>query len=230
MQNETKHVIISLGGSLIVPGAIDTEFLNSFRSLILEYVDKHYRFTLFTGGGQICREYINAAHSVRDVSMEERDWIGIASTRLNAQLLHAIFGEYAYGEIVTDPYVIPETDKPIIIGAGWRPGWSTDFDAVVYAIETKVPHVINISNINYVYTKDPNKYDDAEKIEDITWQNYRNIIPSGWEAGLHSPFDPIASKKADEAKLSVFILNGKSYEELRNAIENKPFKGTRIHP
>lgn len=232
MEKKDKHVVISVGGSLIVPERIDIMFVTSFRELILSLVDEGYTFTLFTGGGGVCREYISSAEKLAPMPLAtaQKDWIGIAATKLNAVFLKTIFGDQVDEEIITDPHTLPETTRPITIGSGWKPGWSTDYDAVIHAGVVGVKQVINISNIDFVYTKDPRKFSDAEKIEKITWEAYRKLIPDTWDAGLHSPFDPIASSKAEELSLSVAILNGLNITELRHAIIGAPFIGTEITP
>lgn len=227
--DKTKHIVISLGGSLIVPETVDTAFVLSFKSFIQKMIAEGYTFMLFTGGGRVCRMYIEALVSIEgSVTQEDKDWLGISLTKVNALFIQKVFGELAHTEIVTDPNMIPETSKPIMIGSGWKPGWSTDYDAILYAKNTGVNRVINISNISHVYTKDPKKYPDAEKIEKTTWAQYRTLIPESWEAGLHSPFDPIASKLAQDSGISVSILDGRHITELENATRGLPFEGTEI--
>lgn len=223
-------IVISLGGSLIVPGEVDTIFLSSFKNLIEKYITKGYKFVFFTGGGSICRIYNKAVDTlVPGIAQEYKDWLGISVTKVNATLLQTIFLEHAYENIISDPYEKIETQKPIVIGSGWKPGWSTDYDAVAYAQNNNINRVINISNISHVYTADPRKDESAVQIEEITWKDYREIIPSSWEAGLHSPFDPIASKLAEEKNINVLLLDGRNTEELEKAILGESFVGTYIH-
>ncbi len=127
------------------------------------------------------------------------DWIGIKASILNAELVKQLFGKMADDKIITDPNVKLNWRKSIYIGAGWKPGRSTDFDAVKIAVLNKVDTVINLSNIDYVYTKDPNKYKSAEKIKEIKWKDFRNIVGNKWDPGLNAPFDPIAAKLAQKA-------------------------------
>ncbi len=231
MENHTnkKHIVISLGGSLIVPLGVDTKFLRTFKEFIEAKVSEGYTFALFTGGGAVCRMYNDALEALEGTATrDDKDWLGISVTKVNALFLKMIFGPLAHDEIIIDPNIVPITDKPIVIGAGWKPGWSTDYDAVVYAKQVGVERVINLSNISHVYTKDPRKYPDAVKIEQITWAEFRKLIPESWEAGLHSPFDPIASRLAEESRISVAILDGNTISELGNAISGNAFIGTEI--
>jgi uridylate kinase len=230
--DNSKHIVISLGGSLIVPDSVDTYFVISFKKCIERLItEEGYRFTLFAGGGSVCRLYNDALDIVDSTkTREDKDWLGISITKVNALFLKTVFGDLAHDTIVTDPNIIPDTSKPIIIGAGWKPGWSTDYDSVLYAKNIGVSHVINLSNISHVYTKDPRKHNDAVKIERTTWEDYRKIIPDSWEAGLHSPFDPIASRLAQEVGITVSILDGRNIDEFENVIHGKPFEGTNITP
>jgi uridylate kinase len=89
--------------------------------------------------------------------------------------------------------------------------------------------VINLSNIEYIYTADPKIDPTAEKIEDITWAKFRTLIPDEWDPGLSSPFDPVAAKEAEQKNIEVASIDGSKLSSLRNYLEGKPFTGTRIH-
>ena len=188
-------IIISLGGSLIFPDDIDTDFLNQFKSLILAQVAEGKKFIIITGGGKICRRYNDALGRITTPTATDLDWLGIATTRLNSELVRLSFGDLAYEKIIMDPDDIPNTDKSILLGGGWRPGNSSDMAAVHAAISIGAKKIINLSNIDYVYDKDPRKYPDAVRIEKISWADFRTLLPSEWDPGLSSPFDPIARRR-----------------------------------
>ncbi|OGY86835.1 MAG: hypothetical protein A2233_05285 [Candidatus Kerfeldbacteria bacterium RIFOXYA2_FULL_38_24] len=224
-----KKVILSLGGSLIVPDEVQTDFLQKFRSLLLAKIEQDFQFVIFTGGGKTCRKYQEAASAIVPMTDQQLDWLGIHSSRLNAQLIKTIFEEHARREIITDPSKEIDILNPVIIGGGWKPGWSTDFCAVQFAAIHKFTHVINLSNITYAYDKDPNKFSDAQPIKDIVWADFRKIVGDVWKPGLNAPFDPIASKLAQEKNIQVVICDGKKLDNVRNILEDKEFIGTYIH-
>lgn len=233
MTTPKKTIIISLGGSLIVPDEIDWQFVKNFKKLITEYIKKKYKFIIITGGGKTARKYIEAAVKVGNskVTSDDKDWLGIHATRMNAHFVRTIFREYSHPRINTNPHDLEEFynfKEPILVAAGWRPGFSTDFDAVVLAKYMDIKKVANLSNIDYVYTKDPKKFSDAKKIEKISWKNFRKIVGNKWDPGMNAPFDPIASKIADEEKIEVAIMNGKDLMNLKNYLDEKIFKGTVI--
>lgn len=227
----TETIVMSVGGSLIVPDEIDTAFLASLKDLIIEETANGRRFIIITGGGKTSRRYVDAATSITNLEVEDQDWLGIHSTRLNGHLLRTIFRNQAHPVMITNPDDILDVpdEASLVIGAGYRPGSSSDLQAVRVAERVNAHKMINLSNIDYVYTADPKVDPNAEKIEDVTWDDFREIIPAEWSANLSSPFDPVAAKRAQEANIEVAIINGARIDALRNYIEDKPFIGTRIH-
>lgn len=224
-----EYIVVSVGGSLIVPDGIDTAFLTSFRELVLRKVEEGFGFYIITGGGKLARRYQEAAKIVRgDLLSVDADWLGIHSTRLNAHLLRTLFLEEAQERIIKNPNARVSARKSIVIGAGWRPGNSTDYCAVLAAKKLGATRLVNLSNIDYVYTADPRTNPDATKIETIAWKEFRALIPPAWDPGLSSPFDPVAAKEADRLNLEVAIMNGASLGEFEKYLEGKPFAGTVI--
>jgi len=221
-------IIISLGGSLIVPDQIDISFLKNFKTLILSHIKQGKKFIIITGGGKICRKYQDALKEISKPSHNDLDLLGIYSTRFNAEFLRLIFENLTDSEIIVDPTLPVNFDKPIMIGAGWKPGCSTDLDAILLAKNVGAKKIINLSNINYVYDSDPKVNINAKKIEEISWADYRALIPSEWNPGLNSPFDPIASKQAEEAGIEVIIMNGKPIDNLIKCLNGEKFLGTVI--
>lgn len=221
--------VLSVGGSLIVPaGGIDVRFLQKFRKLILSRVKTGDRFFLVIGGGTTARFYQRAARQVSGVSQADSDWLGISATRLNAQLLKTIFGSLAHPEIIIDPTQKIKTSKPLVFVAGYQPGWSTDYVAVLIAKKQSLKMIVNLSNIDYAYNKDPKKYASAKKLEKVSWPEFRKIVGNKWRPGLNAPFDPIASKEAAKQKMKVIILNGRNLNNLKACLTGRKFKGTVI--
>ncbi len=221
-------IIVSLGGSLIVPEEIDVDFLKKFRELILRYTEKGKKFILITGGGKICRKYQKAAAEIRSLEEEDLDWLGIHSTRLNAHLIRTIFRDVAHPKVVRDPTKKEDVKKPVLVAAGWKPGCSTDYDAVLLAKTYSAKKLANLTNIEYVYDKDPKKFKDAKPIKKISWEDFRKIVGDEWDPGLNLPFDPVASKEAQKLDLEVAIMKGSELENFEAYVEGKGFKGTII--
>jgi uridylate kinase len=223
-----ETIIISLGGSLIIPENLDLNFLKEFKALILSHAAEGKKFVIITGGGKLCRKYQDAAKELANPSNEDLDWIGIASLKLNAELLRVVFGEYAHDRVVSNLSNHFSFERPVVIGSAYEPGQSTDWDAVLAAKNIGAKKIINLSNTDYVYDKDPNLHPDAKKIEQISWADYRALIPAEWNPGLNSPFDPIASKVAQVEKMTVIIMNGKPVDNLAKCLNGEKFAGTII--
>lgn len=221
-------IIVSLGGSLIVPENVDVDFLKKFRELILKHIKQGKKFILITGGGKTCRKYQKAAAEIRKLDEEDLDWLGIHSTRLNAHLIRTIFRDVAHPKVVRNPTKKEGFKEPLLVAAGWKPGCSTDWDAVMLAKTYGAKKLANLTNIEYVYDKDPRKFEDAKKIEKISWKDFRKIVGDEWDPGLNLPFDPIASKEAQKINLEVAIMKGSELENFEAFIEGKNFKGTTI--
>ncbi|MBI5073355.1 UMP kinase [Candidatus Woesearchaeota archaeon] len=221
-------IILSLGGSLIYPKDIDVAYLKQFREIILSLVSHGKRFGIITGGGWICREYLRKANEITPLHTFQNDMIGILTTRTNAQLVREIFGDTAYKDVVIDYSRKIVTDKPIIVGAGWIPGSSTDKDAVLLAQQLGAKTVINLTNVDYVYDKDPRKFSDAKPIKEISWNDFRKIVGGEWKAGMNLPFDPIAAALAEKDKMKVIVLNGNNLSNLQHCLAGKNFVGTVI--
>jgi uridylate kinase len=222
-------IIISCGGSLIVPkSGIDTAFLRRFKRLVSGRIAKGDRFVIICGGGSTARQYQKAARAVGTISREDIDWIGIHSTRLNGHLMRTVFSRLAHPTMIKNPNAPPRFREPVLIAAGWKPGWSTDYCAVLLASALSASTVINLSDIDYVYSADPKKDPKAKPLKRIDWKRFRQLVGNKWDPGLNAPFDPVASKMAERLGLTVKMVRGRSYKEVGNAIAGKPFKGTMI--
>ncbi len=231
MKRKKERIIISLGGSLLVPESIDHDFVGKFKKFILAHIRQGYHFILVTGGGKTARKYIEAAATVTKITNEDKDWLGIHATRMNAHLVRTIFREYAHPRINTNPHDLEEfysAPEPILVAAGWRPGFSTDFDAVVLGKYLDVKRIINLSNIERVYDKNPHDHADAKPYDRLTWKQFRKIVGNKWNPGMNSPFDPIASQMAEAEGMEVAVLNGGDLKNVSNYIAGKKFVGTLI--
>jgi uridylate kinase len=223
--------IISLGGSIVAPGAVDLKLLKELRAAVEEYLDsdEDRRLIFIVGGGGPARAYQEAYRKIVEAPDNGmQDWIGIAATRLNAQLLAGIFQAHCPTPVVTDPTAIFSFDGRILIAAGWKPGFSTDFDAVLLAERFGADTVINLSNITKVYSEDPKKNPDARPLDSVTWKEFVNLVGEEWTPGKNLPFDPVATKKASELGLRVIVASGRDIENVRGILEEKGFEGTVI--
>lgn len=215
----------------MIPEEIDWKFLSEFKKLVRPWL-KNTKFVIIAGGGRLSRKYQEAASRVERLTNEDKDWLGIHATRLNAHLLRTIFRD------VADPMIVDSREKisarggklkyPITVASGWRPGWSTDFIAVALAQDLGVPEVIISGKPAFVYNKDNQKHPDTKPFYEMSWKEYRKLIPAKWIPGAHAPVDPVAARLAQSKKLKAIIVNGKDLKNFGNLLRGKDFRGTII--
>lgn len=230
MMKTSEIVVISVGGSIMVPNDINEKFIKRFKEVIEHQVELGRKFVIIAGGGRTSRHYQNVAKEFRNLSPTDIDWIGINATWLNANFLRIIFDEIASPEIITNPTKDVYLRKPVTIAGGWKPGSSTDYIAVLIAKKLGAQKMINLGDVDFVYDvpamQESNK---LEAITDISWTDFRKMLPEHWDPGQHTPFDPVASEEAEKIGLEVAVINGQILEEFERYLDGEDFRGTLIH-
>ncbi len=213
-------ITLSLGGSIINPGEIDVAFLEQFSNILKKLISK-YKFIIVCGGGKVAREYIKALpHGLTE---GERDFMGIAATWLNAKLLSFYFkGNCAP--------ILPQTIEELIqqlenndigLSGGFLPAVKTDEDAAIVADLFGSPILINVTNVDGIYNKDPRTYPDAEKFSTLTYKEFYEIInPLSLDAGSNAPFTLIAAKICERTNMRIIICP-KDISKIEAAINGK---------
>lgn len=238
---EMSTTVLSIGGSIINPGEPDVKFLAEFSARIRKWLTENpeERLVFVAGGGAPARVYQQA---LKDVLVESgeianteqetlevgQDWLGIMATRINAQLLKEIFGDLCRDEVNTNPEGVVSLTGRILVGSGYLPGYSSDKDAVVLAKALGADTVINLSNIEKVYSADPKKDPNAVPLDEISWKDYRAMVGDTWTPGMNTPFDPIASKLAEESGIRVVCAKGTNIDNTMAILKGEEFTGTVI--
>ena len=223
--------VISLGGSILAPDGVDIPFLKEFASLIRGYLeaDRGRRLICVSGGGGPARAWQSAYRELTDCPDDEaQDWIGVAATRLNAALLKGIFGDLCRDDVVLDPTGEITFTGRVLTAAGWKPGFSSDYDAVLLAERFGGDGVINLSNIAKVCSADPRLDPQAEAYDRMTWAQLQELVGSSWTPGKNVPFDPVATEKAAQLRMRIIIAAGRNIPNLKNLLEGAPFEGTLV--
>jgi uridylate kinase len=130
--------------------------------------------------------------------------------------------------MVTSPEKMTPRAAKVLIGAGYRPGNSTDYVAALFAQAYGINTVVNLSNIDYVYDRDPHRFEDAQPLDHMSWKQLAGLVGDVWTPGANAPFDPIATKLAGELGLRVVIMKGTNLANLEQFLDGKPFAGTTI--
>jgi uridylate kinase len=234
---EHNMIVIALGGSIISTGeGIDYNFLAKFKEFILDFVGKGERFAIVAGGGKIARDYQDAASKVVDLSDEDKDWLGIHATRLNAHCLRAIFYDCAHPVVIDDDPSKENFQKKLVdmdnynvfIASGWQPGWSTDYVGVMLAKRLGSKKVIIATSIDYVYDEDIEKNGNAHPLKEVSWRDYRAMVGDTWRPGMKAPVDPIAAKLAESEGVEAMIARGADLDNIGRIIKGEAFEGSVI--
>ena len=227
--------VLSLGGSIVVSEKPDTQFLSEFVRMAREWISssEENRLVLVVGGGAPARIYQNAYKETCAALKTQpcdnaADWIGIMATRINAQLVKAVFGDICENDVIYNPTEEINFKGKVLVASGWKPGFSSDNDAVLLAKKFGAATVVNLSNIEKVYTDDPRKNPDAKPLDEISWKEFRDMVGDEWIPGKNVPFDPIASREAEAANLTVICSAGKNIENTRRILRDEDYIGTTI--
>lgn len=230
MNSNQHRFILKLGGSLIIPaGKLDIPYISLFYRFIRKQVtEKGRSFFIQVGGGGLSRHYIEAGDKITEgrLLQNKLDWLGIYPTWLNARMFQCIFSDIAHSSIITNYKRTYKYLSPVVIASGWKPGCSTDNNAVLLACKYDIETVIKLSNTPYIYDKNPTTHSEAKPLERITWDYYQKHIAEKWSPGKHTPIDQPAAVLARNTNKKVIYVNGHDLDNLEKVFNNQPFTGT----
>jgi len=223
-----EKVVVSIGGSILIPGKNDSEYIKKLAEMIRE-TSEIVQMVIICGGGKIARYYTDTGRELGGATYQ-LDMLGIAITRLNAQLLAISLGGLSSTDI---PMTAEEASNRsasdnIIIMGGTVPGHTTDAVATMVAREMRADRVVNATSVDAVYSEDPKKDPEAKRFSKLTIDELGELVYKEHGAGRSSVFDPLGIKIAKEEKIDILIVDGRDLDELRNAVLGKDIKGTYV--
>ena len=220
-------IVIAIGGSILLK-EYDCKKFQEYSAILKDLTKEHELFVV-VGGGKPAREYISV---VRDLGAGEAqcDDIGIEVTRINAKLMLAALGDAAYQRVphnFQEALEFSATGKIVVMG-GTEPAHSTDAVSAILAEFVQADKLINLTSVDGMYTKDPNKFDDAELVPEITATDLLEFL-SGKDvkAGTYEFFDATAVQMIKRSNLETVITNGFEPENLIRAVNGEKI-GTQI--
>ncbi len=228
-----KITVFDFGGSIVAPDGPDTAFLRDFLAFLERWLgeDSSRRAILIVGGGGAARAWQGAVRELKpDTPAESLDWVGVMATRLNAELLRALLGPLCPDPVVTNPTADFSFTGRVLMAAGWKPGFSTDYDAVLLAERFGAEKILMLSNIARIYSDDPRKNPRAKPLERLTWDEYGRMAGGTWKPGANIPFDPVATARAAQLGLTIIAAAGHNLNNLQNILDGREFEGTTILP
>jgi uridylate kinase len=220
-------VVVSIGGSILIPGNGDSAFIKELAAMI-EGLSEDVQMVIVCGGGRTARYYADTGRALGGTDYQ-LDVLGIGATRLNAQLLSLALGSM--------PETVPETAEDaarlsspgrIVVMGGTVPGHTTDAVAMMVARELGAERVVNATSVDAVYSEDPKKNPCARRFECMTIEELGEVVYKDHRASECCVFDPLGVRIAREGRIDICMVDGRDLPELRNAILGRPIRGTYV--
>jgi len=224
--------VLSLGGSIIAPDKVDVACLRSFRraddgrAADGRAADGRAADGREAGGREAGGREAEGAKAQADA----QDWLGIAATRLNAELVRFLFQPLCPQPVVQDPTALTVFTGRVLVAGGWKPGFSTDYDAVLLARRFQADTLVNLSDVARIYSADPKLDPAARPLDRLSWAELTALVGTTWVPGKKAPFDPVATAEAARAGLRVVVAAGRNIENLKRILAGQDFEGTVVGP
>jgi len=220
--------VISIGGSAIVPGKININFLKKLKKTVKK-ISRNNKIILVCGGGYPSRKYMDAARAL-GASESLAALAGIRTTKLNATLVAlATYGGIEMPDSLKEVGKLLKKHNIIVCGAlGFQPNMTSDGDAADIARYMKAKMFINLTDVSGLYDKNPKKYKSAKFIPKISFNEFSKITSKiKYKPGQHFVLDQAGSKIIKKHRIKTVILKG--LDNLERVILGKKFKGTTIN-
>jgi uridylate kinase len=214
-------VVISVGGSLLTKELTPANF-RKYADVLKRLKKNGHKLIIVCGGGKVCREYRDVAKELGG-KHELLDWIGIQATHMNALTLIAALGEDAHPISLRTPEEVERNfDDKILVCGGNLPGCSTDYDAALFAEIVKADLLINATDVDGVYSADPDKDPNAKKFEKLSYEEFEKIMLKNPQIpGEYRFFDLKATRLIKKARIKTVFIDGRDPEEILKAVEGK---------
>lgn len=181
-----KRILVKFSGEALAGEngyGIDTKILNFIANEIKELIENGIEVAIVVGGGNIIRGVSAAADGI--ISRTSGDYMGMLATVINgvaiqealehmgleARLQSAIdMREIGESFIVRRARRHLEKGRVVIFAGGTgNPYFTTDTAATLRASEIEAEVLIKATKVDGVYDRDPNKFDNATKLDEITY-------------------------------------------------------------
>jgi uridylate kinase len=214
------RVVIRIGGS-VVASPINPLLIKEY-IILLNYLKKQgCEIVAVVGGGSRAREFITVSGELH-LPYSERDQGAIDVSRSNAKL-------FARG-LRRDGIFVSSLDKvewylrsgKVVVMGGLHPGMTTDTVAALVGEKVGADLLVKASNVDGIFTKDPKKYPDAEKLDALGFDDLDRLFEEDrHRAGIHQILDPEAVKILRRCRLKTVVVNGFDVKNVLSAVKGK---------
>ena len=181
-----KRVLVKFSGEALAGESgygIDTSILQFIANEIKGLVDSGIEVAIVVGGGNIIRGVTAAQDGI--IKRTSGDYMGMLATVINGvaiqEALESIGLEARLQTAIDmheigEPYIVRKARRHlekgrvvVFAGGTGNPYFTTDTAATLRANEIEADFLIKATKVDGVYDKDPNKFDDAKKLDELTY-------------------------------------------------------------
>lgn len=181
-----KRVLLKLSGEQLAGKyefGVDPEIASFLAQEVKKVVDSGTQVVMIVGGGNMVRGAEIAGHGIRRVTADQ---MGMLSGLINSMAMTDIFESSGlktrclsniFATQVAESYSYRLAEKHlqkkrvvIVAGGTARPYVTHDTAAVSFALELDCDLVLKATKFDGVYDKDPAKFDDAVKLDQVNFQ------------------------------------------------------------
>jgi len=222
-------IVLRIGGS-VVASPPNPQLINRYVEIIRRLSDERHEIVIVVGGGKPAREFIQIA---KDLGLDEpeQDEVAISISRIFAQLISMRLGGHGWKDVPTSLMDAKEIlqKRGIVVMGGLKPGMTTDAVAALVASEINADLIVKATDQDGIYTKDPERYPSAEKIDEMSFEDLHRLLERDKHvAGIHQIIDPEAARILREKRIRTLVVNGFNPENVIAALKGKKV-GTLIH-
>ncbi len=217
------RVVVRVGGS-VVASPLNASLIGRYVGLLKDLKLQGHEVIAVVGGGSLARQFIRVAADL-GLAEAKRDWAAIHVSRLLAQLFLLCLGEAGCGSVpvsLDEAVACLKKGKVVVVG-GLRPGMTTDSVAALIGERVQADLLVKGSNVDGIFTKDPKKFSDAEKLDALKFEDLTRLLAAGSHiAGINQILDPEAVKILRNSRLKTVVVNGYDVENVLAAVKGKP--------
>jgi uridylate kinase len=217
------RIVVRVGGS-VVASPLNASLIGRYVDLLKNLKLQGHEVVAVVGGGSLARKFIQVAVEL-GLDEARRDWAAIHVSRLLAQLFVLCLGEAGCGTVAVS---VDEAENclrrgKIVVFGGLRPGMTTDSVAALIGERIQADLLVKGSNVEGIFTKDPKKYSDAEKLDKLKFEDLARLLEAdSHRVGINQILDPEAVKILRKIRLKTVVVNGYDAENVLAAVKGEP--------
>lgn len=224
MEKKYNRILLKLSGEVLAGSnktGIDFDTVASVCEVIKKCADIGTEVGIVVGGGNFWR-----GRSSGNMDRTRADHIGMLATTMNALAIADTLEQMDVPvrvqtaiemRQIAEPYIRNkairhfEKGRVVIFGCGTgSPYFSTDTAASLRAAEIKADVMLKATNVDGVYNKDPNKFDDAVKFDTLT---HAEVVEKGYGV-----MDSTAAALCKDNNIPILVFNLQNPENILKAV------------